>query len=288
MAQKRVLILGIGGMLGSAMFRFFEGRHEYATFGTLRGGIPPQFGNHHIGNILTNIDLEKTDALIRLLNEARPNVIINCVGLVKQREAARSALAAIPLNSLLPHRLAEFAELVGARLIHISTDCVFSGKKGNYTEEDKPDCHDLYGTSKFLGEVVDSKNITIRTSIIGHEISTNHSLVDWFLSQEGSVRGFKNAIFSGLPTNVLASLIHDHVVPNENISGLVHLSADPVSKFDLLELLKSEYKKDIEVVPDYDIKIDRSLDSKRFRDATGWSPPSWEELVSSMRLFHIQ
>lgn len=286
MAEKRVLILGIGGMLGSAMFRFFEGRHEYATYGTLRGRIPAQFGAFHNGEIITNIDVEKTDDLIRLFNETRPSIIINCVGLVKQREAARSALVALPLNSLFPHRLAELAGLVGARLIHISTDCVFSGIKGGYTEEDQPDCYDLYGRTKLLGEVVDSRNITIRTSIIGHEISTCHSLVDWFLSQEGAVKGFKNAIFSGLPTNILASVIHDHVIKNENISGLWHLSSDPISKFDLLELLKYEYKKNIDIIPDYDCTINRSLDSRRFRNATGWKPPKWGELVSLMRIFH--
>lgn len=286
MAAERVLILGIGGMLGSAMFRFFEGRHEYTTYGTFRGGIPKQFGAPCGGKIVSNIDVEKMDDLIRLLNEAKPTTIINCVGLVKQREAAQSALVAIPLNSLFPHRLAELAGLVGARLIHISTDCVFSGQKGAYTEEDQPDCCDLYGRTKLLGEVVDSKNVTIRTSIIGHEISTSHSLVDWFLSQEGVVRGFGNAIFSGIPTNVLASVIHDYVIRNKEISGLWHLSSDPISKLELLELIKSEYKKNIKIIPDYDFKIDRSLNSEKFRNISGWKPPKWEELINLMRIFH--
>jgi dTDP-4-dehydrorhamnose reductase len=286
MEVKRVLILGAGGMLGNAMFQFFCQRPEYAVYGTSRGDISKLYRVPHNGQVLTNIDVDKIDDLVRLFNDIRPSVVINCVGLVKQREASQSALVAIPLNSLLPHRLAELAGLAGARLVHISTDCVFSGKKGGYTEDDQPDCYDLYGKTKLLGEVLDSRNITIRTSIIGHELSTNHSLVDWFLSQKAMVKGYKNAIFSGLPTNILASIIHEYIIPNENLTGLWHVSSDPIDKYNLLNILKKEYAVDTQILPDFDLKIDRTLNSKRFRDATGWTPPKWEELIRSMRIFH--
>jgi dTDP-4-dehydrorhamnose reductase len=220
-----------------------------------------------------------------LFAKVKPHVVINCIGLIKQLAEADDPLSAIPINALLPHRLARLCDVAGARLVHMSTDCVFAGTKGMYTEADMSDAKDLYGRSKYLGEVDYPHAITLRTSIIGHELSGAHSLVGWFLAQQGSVRGFRRAIFSGLPTVELARVIRDHVIPHPELRGLYHVSAEPINKFDLLTLVARAYGKTIDITPDDKLAIDRSLDSSRFRQATGYQPEPWPELVRRMREF---
>ncbi len=282
----KILILGANGMLGNSMFRFFNDHTKHEAFATVRTlaareKISPEYWPY----ILPGIDVENYDSLLKLFAEVRPNIVINCVGLVKQLASSKDPLLAIPINSILPHRLANLCLMVDARLIHISTDCVFSGTKGGYQESDQPDAHDLYGITKYLGEVDFPHAITLRTSIIGHELSSSHSLVNWFLSQTNRVNGFKRAIFSGLPTFELARVIHEYVIPNEGLHGLYHVSSSPISKFDLLTLLATSYVRDIEIYPDYSLVIDRSLDSSKFKSETNYNPPPWPELVRSMREF---
>jgi dTDP-4-dehydrorhamnose reductase len=194
-------------------------------------------------------------------------------------------LQAIPINSLLPHRLAQLCAIAGSRLLHVSTDCVFSGSKGMYKESEASDAHDLYGQSKYLGEVDYSHAVTLRTSIIGREFTSAHGLIDWFLSQQGSVRGYTKAIFSGLPTVELARVMHDFVLPNPGLRGLYHVSAEPIDKYTLLQQVAQAYGKAIQIQPDERVAIDRSLDSTRFRAATGYAPPPWPELIVRMRDF---
>jgi dTDP-4-dehydrorhamnose reductase len=235
--------------------------------------------------LLATVLGEDPDALMELFDSVRPAVVINCVGVVKQLSQANDPLAVIPINALLPHRLARLCALVGARLVHVSTDCVFSGAKGNYREVDPADAKDLYGRSKLLGEVDYPHAITLRTSIIGHELGTSHGLVGWFLAQEGSARGFTRAVFSGLPTVELARIIHDMVIPRPYLHGTYHVSSAPIRKYDLLELIARIYGKCITLIPDAQLIIDRSLDSTRFRQETGYEPPSWEALVQTMHHF---
>jgi dTDP-4-dehydrorhamnose reductase len=204
---------------------------------------------------------------------------------VKQLAEADDPLTALPINSMLPHRLARLCELAGARLVHISTDCVFSGAKGMYVESDFPDADDLYGRSKYLGEVDYPHAVTLRTSIIGHELDGARSLLCWFLAQGGPVRGFTKAVFSGLPTVELARVVRDFVLPHPELHGLYHVSAAPINKYDLLKLVAQAYGKDIEITPHDQLVIDRSLDSTRFKAATGYAPPSWPELVRTMHAF---
>ena len=175
--------------------------------------------------------------------------------------------------------------MIGARLIHMSTDCVFSGSVGMYTESTFPDANDLYGRSKYLGEVDYLNAITLRTSIIGHELSGSKSLVCWFLSQMGSVKGFKKAIFSGLPTIEIAKVIRENVLPNTSLRGTYHLSVDPINKYDLLKLIARQYEKEIDIIPDESYVIDRSLNSERFRLATGFKPKPWPQLIKEMYEF---
>ncbi|MNR07592.1 dTDP-4-dehydrorhamnose reductase [compost metagenome] len=233
--------------------------------------------------LLTGVDVLDQDALIRALEHVRPDVVINCIGLIKQLSDANDPLVALPINAMLPHRLARLCGLLGARLIHVSTDCVFAGTKGMYLERDPSDAEDLYGKSKFIGELHDVPHaITLRTSIIGHELGSNYALVDWFLSQKGPVKGYAKAIFSGLPTVELARVMKDFVIPASQLSGLYHVSVEPIDKLSLLKLVAEVYGKDIEIIPDDNVCIDRSLDSSAFRDATGYLPPGWDELVKVM------
>jgi dTDP-4-dehydrorhamnose reductase len=281
-----VLVLGASGMLGNAVLRVFAEQPGWDVHGSARSAA----ALHHFApplreRIVTGVDVENPDQLAALLARTRPGLIVNCVGLVKQLAEAEDPLAALPVNALLPHRLARLAGLVGARLVHVSTDCVFSGSRGNYRETDTPDAHDLYGRSKLLGEVDQANAITLRTSIIGHELASAHGLVGWFLAQQGSVRGYTRAVFSGLPTVELARVIRDHVAPRPDLHGLYHVSAAPIAKHDLLQIVARVYGKAIEVQPDARLVIDRSLDSTRFRQATGYEPPDWNELVQRMYRF---
>ncbi len=279
-------MLGITGMLGNAVFRLFAQSPGFVTHGTARSaGSLRNFDEALRSHIHVGIDVEQHDHLAHIFSRVRPDVVINCIGLVKQLAEADDPLAALPINALLPHRLARLADLAGARLVHVSTDCVFTGRQGHYRESDAPDALDLYGRSKLLGEVDEPNAVTLRTSIIGHELSSAHGLVGWFLAQDGCVRGFTRAVFSGLPTVELAKVIRDYVLPRPDLRGLWHVSSDPIAKYDLLQLVKTAYGKPIEIVRDEQLVIDRSLDSTRFRVATGWQPAPWAELVDSMRRF---
>lgn len=273
-------------MLGNAVYRFFGEEEGFEVFGTLRSARSARFFDAALrARLIAGVDVENADVLVRLFSEVRPDIVVNCIGLVKQLSEADDPLSALPINSLLPHRLARICALGGARLVHMSTDCVFAGTKGGYIESDFPDATDLYGRSKLLGEVDYPNAITLRTSIIGHELEGARSLIGWFLSQESKVRGFKRAVFSGLPTVEIARVIRDYVIPNRELHGLYHVSAEPISKYDLLTLVAGAYGKTVDIEPDEEFVIDRSLNSERFRSATGFRPAKWPELVTRMRDF---
>lgn len=280
----KVLVLGVTGMLGNAVFRVFGEDPTHEVWGTLRSASSrARFPAHAHARLLAGVDVLDQDALASALAKVRPDVVINCVGLIKQLADAKDPLSALPINAMLPHRLARLCELSGARLIHVSTDCVFSGRKGAYLESDVSDAEDLYGKSKYIGELHDLDHaITLRTSIIGHELNSSYALVDWFLAQSGSVKGFSKAIFSGLPTVELARVMKDHVLPHPELNGLYHVAAQPVSKLDLLRMVATQYGKTIEIVADAGLCIDRSLDASRLREATGYVAPEWPELVRRM------
>jgi len=281
-----VLILGASGMLGNAMLRFFSGVDGVRVLGTVRSGRAARMLPEGLrASLIQGVDVEQFDSLARGIAAAKPDVVVNCIGVVKQLAEADDPLTALPINSMLPHRLARLCELAGARLVHISTDCVFSGAKGMYVESDFPDADDLYGRSKYLGEVDYPHAVTLRTSIIGHELDGARSLLCWFLAQGGPVRGFTKAVFSGLPTVELARVVRDFVLPHPELHGLYHVSAAPINKYELLKLVAQAYGRNIEITPHDQLVIDRSLDSTRFKAATGYAPPSWPELVRTMHAF---
>lgn len=284
MRLTKILILGATGMLGHTLLRDLSRRDNLSVHATARSkeGLSHWFAPELLERIHAPVDADDFDSVMRTLEEVRPDVVINCIGVIKQLAGAKDPLACITINALFPHRLAKECGRVGARLIHISTDCVFSGKKGMYMESDFPDCDDLYGRTKLLGEVDYPHAVTLRTSIIGHELNSCVSLIDWFLAQTGMVKGFARAIYSGFPTVEMARIIADVVIPRPELCGLYHVSSEPISKYDLLCLVREQYGKDIEIVPDHDFLCDRSLDSSRFRAATGYVPPAWVELVELM------
>jgi dTDP-4-dehydrorhamnose reductase len=282
----KILILGAGGMLGNATFRFLAEDADYDVMGTCRdNGARRHFSNDLATRILPGVDVEEIESLGRAFAVARPQVVINCIGLIKQLAEAEDPLRAVPINTLLPHQLAALCRTNGARLVHISTDCVFSGSKGSYVETDFPDAGDLYGRSKLLGEVDYPHAITLRTSMIGHELDSNRGLLGWFLAQAGPVKGFCKAKFSGLPTVELARVIRDFVLPHPELHGLYHVAAEPIDKNSLLKLVSEVYRKTIEIVPDDRLVIDRSLNAKRFEEATGYRPAPWPELIKRMYEF---
>lgn len=282
----KIMILGATGMLGSAMVRVISGASEHEVIALSRASEARQWFPADIrARFFGGLDVDNYENLARAFADHRPDVVINCIGIVKQLAAASDVLSSVPINSLLPHRLAQLCGMVGARLVHFSTDCVFSGNSGNYVESDTPDAKDLYGMSKQWGEVHDPHTITLRTSIIGPELNSSRGLLGWFLSQSGSVLGYRRAIFSGLPTVELSRIVRDLILPRADLSGLYHVSTHAIDKDSLLRLFAAAYGKDIEIVADDSLVIDRSLNSERFRAATGYSPPDWPTLVADMCRF---
>lgn len=279
----RILIFGASGMLGSTLFRVFSRDKNLDTFGSIReASAMNHFSRELHGSLIPNICVEGDSGLLKAFSFAKPDVVINCIGIIKQLPSANDHLDSLAINSTLPHRIAKYCEATGARLVHFSTDCVFSGKQGLYKEDHFPDANDLYGRTKFLGEVSYANSITLRTSIIGHELNRTTSLVDWFLSQSGEVKGFTKAVFSGLPTVEVARVVKEYVIPNPSLFGLYHLSGNPINKFDLLSLVAQAYAKNIKVLPYDKVVIDRSLNSDRFRVATGFKPRPWPDLINDM------
>ncbi len=285
---EKILVLGVTGMVGSAMFKVLSENENFITIGTVRKSIVGDFfPKTNESRIIHDVDVLDIDILLNILNKVKPDVIVNCTGLIKQLSASNDPLCVLPINSLFPHRLSEICKLLGIRMIQFGTDCSFSGEKGLYVESDLSDAKDLYGKSKYIGEIHNEKHvITIRTSTIGHEIVTKNGLIEWFLEQEGPVKGFRKAVFSGLPTVEIARVVSQYILPVSDIHGLYHLSAVPINKYDLLLLVAKQYKKGIEIIPVDEPKIDRSLDSSRFTEKTGYVAPAWPELILTMHSYY--
>jgi dTDP-4-dehydrorhamnose reductase len=279
----KVLVFGASGMIGSEMFRVLSEKKEYQVWGTLRSADTKRFFlKDQRERLVSGIDVEKNDALVQLFALVMPDVVVNCIGLTKHHKEGSDPLLTLQLNAMLPHRIANLCAVAGTRMIHISTDCVFAGTRGNYRESDAPDARDVYGKSKHLGEVDYPHAITLRTSTIGHELQSEYGLLEWFLSQQGSCKGFNRAIFSGLPNNVFAQVVRDVVIPRPDLNGLYHVGAAPIGKYELLKLIANAYGKEINIVRDDEFSIDRSLNSDRFFHATGYLPVSWSELINIM------
>ena len=282
-SPPRVLILGGTGMLGHQLWQAC--RQRFDTYATVRSMERTAFRSvlGDTNHVIEGVTADRFDSVIEAVANIRPQVIVNCIGIVKQQRLGHDPLASLTVNALFPHQLSRLCRACGARLIHISTDCVFSGRRGRYTEADMPDPEDLYGRTKLLGEVGDGGCLTLRTSMIGRELATSHGLIEWFLSRQGSqAPGYNQAIFSGLTTQALASVIVNVIADHPTLEGLWHVAAEPIAKFDLLVLIRDRLSLEIHLVPDDRVVIDRSLDASRFTQATGWSPPSWIEMIEEL------
>jgi len=279
----RILIHGITGLIGNSLFRTLSANSSYQVYGTCRNSVDKKlFTDLQKINIFPNIDALNFQAIENLFANIKPNVIINCIGITKHLPQLNNYEITILINAVLPHKLANLSDNIEAKLIHLSTDCVFSGQKGNYSETDIPDAVDFYGRSKILGEVIYKNHLTLRISTIGHEIKASYGLLNWFLSQNRSCKGYSRAIFSGLPTVFFAKVLSDFVLPKKDLRGLYHISAKPIDKFSLLKLIAHEYKKTIKIVSDDSFIINRALDGKKFSDETGFVCPDWPELIKIM------
>jgi len=286
---KRVLILGATGALGHVMFTWLSGRDGLESFGTVRDQEQAGrwFPQNLLNNCLGNVDAFNFSSLLNALATVKPEVVVNCIGIVKQSHLAADPLMSISINSLLPHRLAVACRLAGIRLIQMSTDCVFDGALGNYREEFPANAQDIYGRTKALGEVTSAGCLTVRTSIICHELRSKLGLLEWFLAQENQVRGFTRAIFSGFPMISFTKIIEAYLLDGPGLTGLYHISSQPIAKYDLLKLVAEQYGKQIDIIPDDNLKMNRSLDSSAFRKITGYTPPSWPELVAEMHRHYL-
>jgi dTDP-4-dehydrorhamnose reductase len=280
----KIIVLGATGMLGYQVFKTCLERNI-----TVKAVVRnKKLLTNHIGiNIDSMVyeidDIKNTNSLENLFKLFQADYVINCIGIVKQSNLAQNFHESIAINSLLPHQLEDLGRIYHFRLIHISTDCVFDGKSSNYKESDLSNANDLYGKTKYLGEVKYGTGITLRTSIIGHEITNkNIGLVDWFLSQSVSVKGYTKSIFSGLTTTELTKIILDIVIKKEIESGLYQVASAPISKYDLLNLISIVYNKKINIIPSEELIINRSLDGSRFSNIYSYQVPSWPEMLIEM------
>ena len=278
----RILVLGGDGMLGHQLFSHLRGRYEVKT--TLRQNIEfyEKFGLFTAENSYPNVDVQSVNNLLEIIAVFKPDTIVNAVGIIKQRPSARETIPAIEINSLFPHRLALYCKIGRCKLIHLSTDCVFSGKSGNYGEGDHPDAEDVYGRTKLLGEVTQNNCLTLRTSMIGPELHRKQSLLEWFLAQRGTLKGFKKAIFSGFTTLELSRVIERLIIHYPKSHGLYHVSSDPISKYDLLSMINQKMRSPVQIEPETDFVCDRSLDSSKFRREFEYIPPSWPQMIDEL------
>ena len=282
----KIIVLGGEGMLGHKVFQnlanHFPGT-KCTIFGSLKDPFYRAIPLFRPEATLERVDAMDLQALKQLQEKEKPDYLINCIGIVKQRDEGKMAIPSITINSLLPHLLAEWGLAWGGRLIHFSTDCVFSGGKGNYSEDDPSDAEDLYGKSKHLGEVATQNALTLRTSIIGRELSHFKSLLEWFLAQKGKrVKGFRKVIYSGVTTNHIAELVGKIIIDHPRLSGLYQVTAPSITKHDLLTRLRDAYNLDVEIVPDDNKISDHSMNGQRFCQAMGNKEPSWDGLIAQL------
>ena len=279
----KVLILGGTGMLGHKLVQRFE--EPFETWTSIQASFSEveRFGIFERDRTIEDVRATDLTSLRSSIETIRPDVVVNAIGVIKRLPTSHNVSKMLLINSIFPHRLAALSSEFRFRLIQISTDCVFDGKRGNYNEEDDTNATDLYGRSKSLGEISDGNCLTLRTSIIGRELATHHSLIEWFLSNSGGkVNGFVNAIYSGFPTIVFADIISNLILEHKDLKGIFHVSSDPIDKFQLLNLVNEHFRAGITIDRADDFTIDRSLDSTKFRNVTGFRPRPWEEMIASM------
>ncbi len=283
----RILILGASGMIGHRMWATIGEEHE--VIGVIRRSelgalsLIPGIG---LSNAILNVEANDLSKITKVIQDTKPEVVLNCIGIVKQLKDSTDHLKSISLNSLFPHQLAKICMENNTRMIHFSSDCVFDGVRGDYKESDLPNAQDLYGKSKALGEVDYLKNVvTMRTSSIGREVYPHGGLVEWFLSNQGkAITGFEKAIYSGLPAHRLAKIISQQILTHPELSGILNISCEPINKLNLLEMIKDHFNLKIEIKKDDKVVLDRSLNYSQFSKLSGYQSPSWSEMMKDLEV----
>jgi dTDP-4-dehydrorhamnose reductase len=278
----KILILGGDGMLGHQLVESLSPSFDIAATYRLDSHQYAEISDYQPPKCFYEVNAQEFGSVDAAIREANPDAIVNSIGIVKQRADAKNAIASIEVNALFPHKVSSLASTLGARFINISTDCVFSGRKGMYREDDVPDAEDLYGRSKLLGEVATENALTLRTSIIGLELSRKESLIEWFLRQRGSIKGYRGAIYSGFVTLEVARVIADILANYTQAKGLYHVSSDPIDKFTLLSMLRDRLNLGLDIEPDDEFVSDKSLNSERFKNEFHYTPPSWTEMIDEL------
>lgn len=285
-SKKRILILGGAGTLGHKLWQIIP--QKFAdTYVSVRKSkdFYAKTGLFSNDKVIDFLDLRDLPKLEKVLDDLKPDIILNCAGITLRSKEAKSEVSNIAVNALLPNKLADWCLHNNSRLIHFSTVCVFSGKTGNYDEESVPDAQDLYGRTKILGEVNKPCSLVLRSSFIGRELFGGAELLEWFLSQKGkTIRGYRNAVFTGLTTNYLAGLVVKLIAEFNDLSGIYNVSSETISKYDLLKLMKEAYNLDVEIQPYDEFECKRDLNGEKFNKAVGFKCPTWKELMADMAL----
>jgi len=277
----KVLVLGATGLLGNTVFRLLLEKN-FDAFGTARrDDAKSLFSADLASRLLQTVTLEDLDELTAVIDRCAPDVVVNCAAV--GRPVPTDAMRSVAIYAVLPQRLAYLSRNRGFRLIQISSDGVFSGRRGSYSETDVPDATDVYGAAKLLGEVTGAGAVTLRLSLVGRELVGRSGLLEWFLTQQGTCNCYRRAIFSGLTNLEIAKVICDVILPRNSLNGLYHVAGPAISKYDLLRHIADGYKKDIILVPDDTVQIDRSLKMDRFHAATGYIAPPWPMMINEMR-----
>lgn len=281
----RILVLGSSGLIGHKLLQKLTERFG-DVFGTLHGGRSRFEGNPLFAGprIIENVDVRAFRQLEGILKAVNPDVVLNCAGITKRRPEVNVPLEAISVNALFPHQLARWAGENGKRVIHFSTDCVFDGAEGPYSEASETTGNDAYGRTKALGEIRYDHTLTIRSSFIGRELAVHSELLDWFLRQRGpSINGFTDAWYSGISTIEMARIVGDIIEYHPEINGLHQLSMpEPISKYDLLRLAREAFSKTIEIIPDSSFSIRPTLDGALLRSKMDIVLPGWPDMMAAL------
>ncbi len=286
--KPNVMILGVNGMLGSMLVKRWNESGRFRLFAGVRSQASPRLDGPLVA-VCQGLDAAEFGQVdqFMLADFVRTHgigVLVNCIGVIKQRPDGQDPVVTTAVNALFPHQVAQICSKVGAKLIHVSTDCVFTGETGSYLETDPTDAADFYGRSKALGEV-GAPNLTLRTSIIGPELegSEGLGLLAWLLRQKGpAVNGYTKAVFSGVTTLTLAGLIEKIIIEHPELTGLFHVASEPIDKCSLLNLINSEFKLGLEVMGDDTVRIDRSLNGEKLKTAIGYVAPGWSHQIASL------
>jgi dTDP-4-dehydrorhamnose reductase len=276
----KVLVLGVDGMIGHKIAQLLSS--DFKLIGSSRKKISIRDVGIRKGEIVFHDFSNKN--IDSLLNRINPDVTINCIGVTIRRDIFNKEKNVVFSNSELPHALDKWSKNNLKKLIHLSTDCVFSGINGNYKDDDVPDARDIYGLTKAAGEINNSKNLTIRSSMIGREVYNHTELFEWlFHMKNNSIEGFSNVIYSGI-TNVRMAKIIQYILKNKiNLSGIYNISSEPISKYDLLVKLSEAFNLNVEIEKNKYNKSNKVLISKKFTEITGMCPPNWDDLISEFK-----